>query len=384
MKINSKLNNQKVFMFSSVHVWVDTRIFYKEAMTLAQCGYQVDFYAIDNDMPTPNTSINVNLLPKKNRWHRPSRWYYLYKEALKSDARFYHFHDPELLLVAKKLRKKKPDAIIIYDMHEHFPGQIKTKEWIPKWIRNPLSSWICQKEKRAMQACDAVIFAEKSYVRNHLEYGGVKQEILNFPTWQPKHDVLKEEKFTFIYVGDIVIDRNVFGMLDLVSELKNRGYRDFQLKLIGPISTSLSIELTSYIKKIGIEEEVRFYGRLPYSEIWDHYRNAHIGLCLLLPHPNYLHSLATKIYEYMAAGLPSIVSDFPDWRALILETNSGITANPYDISEIADVAEKIMNNPLLYIKLGESGRDAFEQQYNWDSEARKLEQLYKQLLKIED
>ena len=65
-------------MFSSVHVWIDTRIYYKEAMTLAQYGYHVDLYAIEKDTSstdtsTTDTSVHVHLLPKKSRWHRPSR-----------------------------------------------------------------------------------------------------------------------------------------------------------------------------------------------------------------------------------------------------------------------------------------------------------------------
>ncbi|TKI28931.1 glycosyltransferase family 4 protein [Bacillus cereus] len=380
--MNAKLNKQKIFMFSSVHVWMDTRIFYKEVMTLAQNGYQVDFYAIDNGNSIPDTSIQVHLLPQKSRWHRPFRWHYLYQEALKSDALYYHFHDPELLVVAEKLRKKKPGAIIIYDMHEHFPNQIITKDWIPKILRKPLSSWIRKKEKMAMQVCDAVIFAEKSYAHNYMKYRGLKQEILNFPTWQPEYRILKAEKFTFIYVGDIVIERNVFGMIELISELKKRGYRDIQLKLIGPISISLEVKINKYTTELGIEQEVKLFGRLPYSEIWNHYRQAHIGLCLLYPQPNFLNSLATKLYEYMAVGLPSIISDFPDWRVLMIETNSGITVNPYKISEVADAAEKLINNPQLCKILSESGRAAFEQKYNWENEAKKLVQLYDHLLKV--
>ncbi|PER50999.1 capsular biosynthesis protein [Bacillus thuringiensis] len=379
MKNNLKLDKKKTFMFSSVHVWMDTRIFYKEAQTLAKEGYQVEFYAVDNGAPVIDIGVNVRLLAKKSKWHRPFHWYYLYKEALQSDALYYHFHDPELLLVAERLKKKKPHAIIIYDMHEDFPGQIKTKEWIPKWMRKPLSFLVRKKEKRAMRACDAVIFAENYYRSKHLDYGGMKQEVLNLPTWQPTNNDEKENKFTFIYVGDIVIDRNVFGMLDMVSELKKRGHHNFQLKLIGPISDQLQFKINKYIKKIGIDKQVIFYGRLPYSEIWTHYRSAHVGLCLLYPDPNYLHSLATKLYEYMAAGLPSIISDFPDWRTLMLETSSGLTVDPHNISEITNVAEQLINNSVLREKLGRSGRKSFENRYNWDSEAKKLIKLYHQL-----
>lgn len=375
--MNSKLKRNKIFMFSSVHVWMDTRVFYKEAMSLARNGYEIDLYAIDNGAPVPESLIHVHLIPKKSRWNRPFLWFQLYKEALKSDALYYHFHDPELLLVAEKIREKKPNAVIIYDMHEHFPSQIITKDWIPKLVRKPLSKLISKKEKKAIQTCDAIIFAEKSYSYNYPEYKGVKQEILNYPTWQHCYEVSKEEKFTFIYVGDIVIERNIFGMLDFISELKNRNYSDTQLKLIGPIAMPLKVKVNNYIKKLGIEDEVKIYGRLPYEEIWNHYRTAHIGLCILHPQPNFLHSLATKLFEYMAVGLPSIASDFPDWRVLINETNSGITVNPHNICEIADAAELLMNNTKYYRLLSKSGRIAFEHNYNWSTEAQKLKKLYR-------
>ncbi|MCU4733697.1 glycosyltransferase family 4 protein [Bacillus cereus] len=385
MKVQSRerLNEKKVFMFSSVHVWMDTRIYYKEAMTLAEQGFHVDLYAIDCGTPIPNTSVQVHLLPKKGKVHRPVCWRYLYKEALKSDALFYHFHDPELLFVASLLKKKKPDAIIIYDMHENFPAQILTKEWVPKLLRKPLSSWVNRKEKQTMrQSCNAVIFAEKSYSNNYSDFKGGREEILNYPTLQKFDPILKEEKFTFIYVGDIVIEGNILGMLYLINELKERGYKDIQLKLIGPISKLLEVGVKECISALGIEENVLFYGRIPYEEIWIHYRRAHVGLCLLYPQPNFINSLATKLFEYMAAGLPSIMSNFPDWKALRIETNCGITVNPYSNFDIANAAEVLMNNPQLCKRLSDSGKKASEEFYNWERESKKLIQLYKQLLEL--
>lgn len=379
--MNLKLNENKVFVCSSVHICTDTRIYYKQVISLINSGYQVDFYAVDNGEGIQNKLINTHLLPKKGRWYRPFLWNNLYREALKSDALFYHFHDPELLFVANKLRKKKPNAIFVYDMHEHFPSQILTKDWVPKIIRKPLSYWIKRKEKKLLGLCDAIVFAEKSYKANYSEYIGEKEEILNFPIWQPRYVAKKEEKFTFIYVGDIVVERNIYGMVNLIHELKNRGYNDVQLKLIGPISSKLKIQLNKHIMKLNISEEVKFYGRLSYDEIWHHYRTAHVGLCLLHPQPNFLHSLATKMFEYMAVGLPSMISNFPEWNEFIKSTGGGISVNPLNVPQIADVAEELINNPILREKLSKSGRESYEKKYNWSSEEKKLNALYKRLLR---
>ncbi|MED3681925.1 glycosyltransferase [Bacillus thuringiensis] len=379
--MSSKLNKNKIFVCSSVHVCTDTRIYYKEILSLMNSGFQVDYYAVDNKAGMQNSTINYHTFPNKGRWYRPFIWKSIYREALKSDALFYHFHDPELLLIANKLREKKPNAIYIYDMHEHFPSQILTKDWLPNKIRKPLSYWIKKKEKKLLRGCDAVIFAEKSYKKHYCEYDGEIEEVLNFPTWQSMNLEKKENNFTFIYVGDIVIERNVFGMVNLIHELKKRGHKNIKLKLIGPISDKLNIQLKKYIAKLNIREEVSLYGRLPYNEIWNHYKTAHVGLCLLYPQPNFLESLSTKIFEYMAAGLPSIISDFPEWRKLINSTGSGVVADPFNISQLANIAEEIIDNSEFRKELSKSGRKAFEDTYNWNNEEKKLIELYKKLLR---
>ncbi|CAM4104512.1 glycosyltransferase family 4 protein [Listeria booriae] len=380
--INQNLQANKVFMFSSVHVWSDTRIFFKEAMTLVDNGFTVDFHAVDGPNACtvePNAQLQMQLLPRGNKLARPKRWRELYQKALASDALYYHFHDFELLFLAPKIKKRKPNCKIIYDMHENFPAMLRTKEWIPALARKPLSKVLASKEKKWMPACDAVIFAETSYKKHYEQVDVQKVDILNLPTWQEEMRATKEERFTFVYVGDIVRDRGVFDMLALVRTLKDRGHSAVQLKLIGPMQPQVEQEVTEYIRKYGLEDTVITYGRIPYTEIWQQYASAHVGLCLLHPIPNYMHSLATKLFEYMAAGLPILATDIPDWKALLETTDTGLTANVWNAEEVAEQAEKLMRDPALRQHFALRGRKAFETMYNWQTEADKLVHLYRNL-----
>src|SRR5690606_34947857 len=61
----------------------------------------------------------------------------VYKKAISLDADIYHFHDPELLRFA--LRIKRKGKKVVYDAHEDVPRQIMAKYWIPNFFRKIIS-----------------------------------------------------------------------------------------------------------------------------------------------------------------------------------------------------------------------------------------------------
>lgn len=375
----SQRDEKRIMMCSSVHVWVDTRIYYKEAKTLALSGYQLDFYAIEHSTKKEVVNrITMHYLEKKKRSKRFQHWKFLYNEMIKSNAKNFHFHDSELLIVAFFLKRKlKKDIFIVYDMHEHLPAAIKTKQWIPKFSRKFISNVIEKVEKYLMKSCDAVIFAEKSYKNHYTNLNLKKIDVLNYPLIEqelPKKK--KNECLTLIYVGVLTEQRGLFNMLELAKYLKEHSAVKFNLKLIGPIFTKEN-KINQFIKENGLDDIVKIYGRIQYNDIWRHYSQADIGLCLLHPTPNNLNSQSTKLFEYMAAGLPIIASDFSSFTQLLTLHQCGKTVNISDYQELGRVVIEIAENPMRAIQMGESGQIAFENYYSWINEGEKLTSLYK-------
>lgn len=105
------------------------------------------------------------------------------------------------------------------------------------------------------------------------------------------------------------------------------------------------------------------------------------GLVTLHPVPNYLDALPVKMFEYMAAGIPVIASDFPLWREIIESSQCGVCVNPMKPEEIAQAVDRLVNNPAEARQLGENGRRAVLDRYNWAVEEKKLFQLYEYILK---
>jgi glycosyltransferase involved in cell wall biosynthesis len=93
-----------------------------------------------------------------------------------------------------------------------------------------------------------------------------------------------------------------------------------------------------------------------------------------------MSSLPIKMFEYMAAGIPVIASDFPLWRELIQESGSGIVVDPFHPKAIAEAISYVLSHPKHAQAMGLCGRRAVETSYNWRHEERQLLDLYNCLL----
>ena len=87
------------------------------------------------------------------------------------------------------------------------------------------------------------------------------------------------------------------------------------------------------------------------------------------------------MFEYMAAGLPLIASNFPLWKDIISVNNAGLCVDPMSPIEIGEAINYILNNPKEAKKMGENGRKMVIEKYNWDIEKKKLIDLYQELSK---
>ena len=81
----------------------------------------------------------------------------------------------------------------------------------------------------------------------------------------------------------------------------------------------------------------------------------------------------------MAMGLPVIIFDYPYAHTIMQKYKFGICVKPDNIEKIAQAIKYIVNNPSDAAKMGKEGRRAVREQFNWDTQARKLVDLYNEL-----
>ncbi|OQO72229.1 glycosyltransferase [Enterococcus villorum] len=380
---------KKVMMYSSVHIWKDARIFFKEAQSLSK-EYQVDFYAIGSpeeadEYQTEN--LKIHLLKKRNRRKRYKNWIFLWKEIKNSEAEIFHFHDPELLLLLPFLRKKRKDRIFIYDMHENFPKALVSKNWLPNRMKRILITIVRPLERRLIKKNKGLIFAEKSYKEDYQSIFSSMPtcDIYNYPLYQPNlpDNQIGKEVIRFVYVGRIAGVRGIWEMLHAVNKVSKTSQKEIKFRLIGQCEEELLEEIISYIHKHHLEDVVEYSSFIEYDKIWKIYQESDIGFCLLHPIPNYMGSIATKMFEYMASGMPMIISDFPLWKNILQESQNGIAVDPFNEEQIVQAMNQLIENPELRRKFGENGQLQYKTKFNWGNEERKLATFYNQLIEMD-
>jgi glycosyltransferase involved in cell wall biosynthesis len=121
---------------------------------------------------------------------------------------------------------------------------------------------------------------------------------------------------------------------------------------------------------------VDFLSWQPREKLIEHLSRAVAGLVLFHPAPNHTEALPNKIFEYMAAGLPVIATDFPLWRDLISRESCGLLADATDPQSIADAMRRILEQRDEAAAMGQRGAEAVRSRYNWTQEAQRLLALY--------
>lgn len=357
----------RICHMTSAHPWNDVRIFLKECQSLAAAGYEVYLVAEGVDREEGGVHvIGCGAKPSGRRERMGQFAEIVYEKARALNCDIYHFHDPELLLYGLKL--KREGKKVIFDSHEDVPGQILDKEWIPWMLRKVISVAYRVYETYCVKRFDAVVAATPHIAELFSRRAKRVIDVNNFPKLD---DIIFHEKnfrdreAIVCYAGGINKLRGESIMLDVMRDIKGK------------------LVMAGAYDKEGLYREkgknVEYLGILDRAGVNNVYGRAVLGLVLLLPNPNYVWSRPIKMYEYMAAGLPFVCSDFPLWKAVAEETGAGVCVSLDDIKGIRKAVRSLLENREKAQEMGRRGRKYVMEKCNWANEERKLIELYREL-----
>jgi glycosyltransferase involved in cell wall biosynthesis len=373
----------KVCVLSSVHPCFDVRIFEKQARSLSAAGYEVTLAGIADFKERFVEGIRVLGLPQpRSRALRPLNWWRILRIALREKAELYHVHDPELLPVCMLIRIATGRPAI-YDVHENYPEDILTKEWIPDPLRQLVSAIFRAFEDQAVRLMDGVVV-----VNQHLEQRFAhKTRVATVRNYSRLEPFLESEGRTsrndsrtipyFVYAGRVSDDRGIHECLRALESLGDTGARLFCAGRIGHVSNET---LRGLLQDRQPDKFFKYLGLLPYEEIPGLFRKALAGLLCFQPTPNNLLGTPNKLFEYMSAGIPVIASDFPFIREVVEDADCGLLVQPDDPGQIASAMDHLLHHPEVAARMGENGLRAARERYNWQLEERKLLSLYDEVL----
>jgi glycosyltransferase involved in cell wall biosynthesis len=359
----------RICHITTAHPCFDIRIFYKECKALADAGYEV-YLVARHDKEEVVDGVHIIPLPKVK--NRIERMFFLvnkaFEIALKLNADVYHFHDPEF--IPKALKLKRLGKRVIYDAHEDVPRQIMSKPYLKGFSREIFSKVFEIYENYAARKFDVVITATP-YIRDRfLKLNPNTVDVNNYPLLDEFTSVCDWDKRNndICYIGGISKGR---GIIELIKALE---FVDTTLHLAGGFE---SRELEEEVKKLDGWKKVRYYGFVDRAKVRDILCSVKVGIITLHPEPNHIMALPNKMFEYMAAGLAIVASNFPLWEEIINKSGCGLSVNPLDPEAIAQKIRYLLENDELARKMGEHGRKWIFENYSWGKESEKLKEVYK-------
>jgi glycosyltransferase involved in cell wall biosynthesis len=368
---------KRVCILTSVHAVNDIRVFQRQARSLAAAGYDVT-YIVPHENNETVDGVRIVALPfPKNRSERVmGTMLKTLRLARKEKADVYHFHDPELLPVGLLL-KWFTRAAVIYDVHEDYRESISVSPYMAKSAAKMVASWVDDLEQFASTQFDAVVAATDHILQ---KFTSAKKAICvhnypvvgDFPTTSAGHS--SDDAFKIIYEGHITKDKGIEQTIKAIELIED--VDGIRLQLCGRF---IDAKYERHIKRLKGYKNVDYLGWLDKSALYLKLREAVVGIICLSPTGNNVNALPNKLFEYMAAGLPLITSDFPIWKDLLAENKCGLTVNPLNPKDIAEKIMYLYNNPEEAKKMGENSRKAASTKYNWESEKNVLLDLYNSL-----
>jgi glycosyltransferase involved in cell wall biosynthesis len=359
---------------TSAHPRHDTRIFWKQCRSLADHGHEVSLVVADDrgeELTDGVRIIDVGRLPGRvNRWVRTT--HRVLAAALRLGADIYQLHDPELIPVG--LRLKRMGKKVIFDSHEDVPAQLLGKPYLGKLSARLLSQSFGAYERYACPRFDGII-AATPFIRDKFQrINPHTVDVNNYPMLSEFdiEAVWPDKRCEVCYVGSIAAIRGIRELVAACALLRSPA----RLALAGQFSElALEAEVRNHIGW----ERVTAHGHLNRSGVREVMAGAMAGLVTLYPVVNYLDALPVKMFEYMAAGIPVIASDFPLWRQIVEGNACGLCVDPRNPAAIAAAIDYLVQHPATAMRMGANGRDAIREKYNWMAESAKLLGFYDSL-----
>ena len=367
----------KICHMTSAHSQGDTRIFVKECSSLAKAGYEV-YLVIRGESGFQNGVHIVGVgQPTGGRIFRMTSFARrVYEAALKLDADIYHFHDPELLPYGLKLHRKGKK--VVFDSHEIYPAQIRTKQYLPRLLRGAIAFLYQKYEQYVCDRIDGLIYP-CTLTGKENDHTPCRHMALinNVPILEELYDrynadAHKEER-SICYIGSLTRER---GISNLVCAAEKA---DCTLYLAGDFSTP---EYKEEVLSAPNAAHIQYVGKLNRDEVRELLMRMQIGMVTLRNIGQYHagNNLATKTYEYVSLGIP-VIQNHSAYNDRVMEKyRYGIAVDPDDIDEIANAIQYLLDHPEEAKQMGLNGRKAVREEFNWGVEEEKLRKLYQDIL----
>ena len=271
--------------------------------------------------------------------------------------------------------KRKP---LVYDSHEYFTE-------VPELIGRPVvrSIWIglekllVPRVDAAYTVCDSIaevyhdLYQVDFKVVRNLPVCSASETITPPMTSSPP---MSDSPKIILYQGALNLGRGIEAAIRSMKFLEGA-----ELWLAG--DGDLTNQLKQLVLESDLQTKVKFLGRMPLSELSRITRMADLGISLEEDLGlNYRFALPNKLFDYIQAGVPVLVSNLPEMKRIVDQYQIGVIAETHQRKELAEVMKTALfdrekrtvwkQNLLIAAK-----------ELCWENEEEVLKQVYERFLR---
>lgn len=262
--------------------------------------------------------------------------------------------------------KRKP---LIYDSHEYFTE-------VPELIGRPIVRAIWTSfEKLLVPKVDAAYTVCASIAEAYRDLYGIDFKVVrNLPVCSQTEKVEHREKSAgqpkiIIYQGALNLGRGIEAAIRAMQFLEGA-----ELWIAG--DGDIASELKQMVAELKLDQKVKFMGRLPLHELHQITRQADLGISLEEDLGlNYRFALPNKLFDYIQAGVPVLVSNLPEMRKIVEQYQIGAIAETHQRKELAETMKKALFDQEKIAGWKENLMVAAKE-LCWENEEEALRQIY--------
>ena len=367
----------------------DTRV-EREAQTLTEAGYAVTIVS-DGRPELPRTEQRAGATVRRISRRGPNlpllrfiAYQWRLRRALeRSRPDILHAHDTDALQTIGPVGRRL-GIPVVFDSHELWLGRSgRGHGSIYHRAAQTYYGWV---ERRWVPAAAAVMVANPP-VAPILErrYGLDRVHVVpNYPTERgsvekrdlrllPGGETIAAGVPIVLYVGGITLDRGIEQLVDAMASIP-----DAHLVFLG--GGGLEPEIRQRVTERGFDARTHFLGMVSSSEVVPYATSATVGILSTVPtNLNNRLALPNKIFQYMAAGIPTVASDYPQVREVVEGSGAGVVYSPTDTTALAAAIRTYTEDPARAARDGANGRRAIVERFHWDISAATLLDVYRGL-----
>ena len=178
-----------------------------------------------------------------------------------------------------------------------------------------------------------------------------------------------------LFVGVVRESKGILILLEAAKQLQEKGL-EFKVNIMGGFESPKFEKICQvFVKTFELEQKVEFLDVKINQEKWNYFRRSHI-LCF----PSFFESesFGNVVLEAMMFEMPVVGSNWRGIPEIIADGKTGLVVPTKDAAATANALQKLIENPVLRVKMGKAGRDRFIKYYRLPTFIHRMDTVFKE------